>query len=446
MKELLTENRRFNCCVLCVVLGCLLAAGMARSADTPAGDAIDWERAKSLYQREQKGETLSADEKAYLERAKAERQKGNTATQAAGGGIDMAKAKALYEKSQRGETLTAEEQAYFQRAKEQMQKGQASGPQGQGKGPMSGKPAITGQESTGLVPLSQLKGDQKYKGFDGGLYGGGSNQPPEAQAKAARNAAAQIVPLDPEGKPATDGKIVLMSIGMSNTTGEFSRFKQVADADPDKSPKLLIVDGAQGGKDAAAWANVGNDITNGTWEEADRRIKSAGASPRQVQIIWIKQALAGPARLGDFPSHAQALQKDVETILTVAKVRYPNLRLAYLSSRIYAGYAVTMLNPEPYAYEGAFSMRWAIEDQMKGEAKLNCDPAKGEVKAPVVLWGPYLWADGVKGRESDDLIWKHEDLGGDGTHPSPSGKEKVTQQLLKFFKTDPTAKGWFAKQ
>ena len=43
------------------------------------------------------------------------------------------------------------------------------------------------------------------------------------------------------------------------------------------------------------------------------------------------------------------------TILNMAKERYPNLRVAYLSSRIYAGYATTPLNPEPYAYESAFS-------------------------------------------------------------------------------------------
>jgi hypothetical protein len=243
MKKIHTENRRLNLGILSVILGFLLATGMALSADAPAPDAIDWDKARALHQREQKGEPLTADEQAYLDRAKAERQKGNAS-----------------------------------------------------KGPTSGKPAITGQESTGLVPLSQMKADQKYKGFDGGLYGGGSNQPPEAQAKAARDAAAHIIPLDAAGKPATDGKIVLMSIGMSNTTGEFSRFKQVADADPDKSPKLLIVDGAQGGKDAAAWANVGNGITNPTWEEADHRLKSAGASPGQVQVIWIKQALAGPPR------------------------------------------------------------------------------------------------------------------------------------------------------
>ena len=111
---------------------------------------------------------------------------------------------------------------------------------------MAGKPAITGQESTNLVPLPQLK--EKYKDFDGGLYGGGRNQPPEAHAKAAAAAAASIAPLDSEGKPSADGKIVLMSIGMSNTTQEFSRFKQIADVDPEKSTKLVIVDAAQAGK------------------------------------------------------------------------------------------------------------------------------------------------------------------------------------------------------
>jgi hypothetical protein len=68
------------------------------------------------------------------------------------------------------------------------------------------------------------------------------------------------------------------------------------------------------------------------------------------------------------------------------------------------------------------------------------------VEAPFLLWGPYLWADGVKGRRVDDLIWKREDVAGDGTHPSPSGQRKVAELLLRFFKTDATAKTWFVKQ
>jgi len=239
---------------------------------------------------------------------------------------------------------------------------------------------------------------------------------------------------------------VLLSIGMSNTTQEFSRFKQIADDDPAKSPKLVVVDGAQGGKDAAAWTSgTEKDGNNPVWEETDRRLEAAGVSAPQVQVVWIKQALIQQGRHGEFPQHAKVLQRELATILNLAKSRYPNVRLAYLSSRIYAGYAVTQLNPEPYAYEGAFSVRWVIEDQIKGEPNLNYDPAKGEVKAPLVLWGPYLWADGTKGRKSDDLTYRREDLGPDGTHPSNSGRQKVAEQLLKFFKSDPTAKPWFAK-
>ena len=56
------------------------------------------------------------------------------------------------------------------------------------------------------------------------------------------------------------------------------------------------------------------------------------------------------------------------------------------------------LNPEPYAYESAYAMRWLIQEQMAGRPELNADPSRGAVSVPVLLWGPYLWADGEKGR------------------------------------------------
>ncbi len=133
----------------------------------------------------------------------------------------------------------------------------------------------------------------------------------------------------------------------------------------------------------------------------------------------------------------------VVTILNGLKERFPNLRIAYLSSRIYAGYAKSTLNPEPYAYESAFVVRWLIQDQINGEPSLNYDADKGPVKSPLLLWGPYLWADGEKGRKIDGLVWKPEDLAGDGTHPSDSGRRKVAERLLDFVKTDSTASGWF---
>jgi hypothetical protein len=119
------------------------------------------------------------------------------------------------------------------------------------------------------------------------------------------------------------------------------------------------------------------------------------------------------------------------------------LRLVYLSSRIYAGYATTALNPEPYAYESAFAVRWLIRDQGKEKPAAEKAPAGRSGAAPVLLWGPYLWADGTRGRAVDALVWKREDLGADGTHPSESGQQKVAELLLRFFKTDPTARSWF---
>jgi hypothetical protein len=357
-----------------------------------------------------------------------------------GTAIDWDRAKDLLRKEQRGDTLTEEEKTYLGRAKQARR-------QGAQPAPPSGK-AIEATEATGLVPLTQMT-TERYKGQTGGLYGEGRNTPPEAHQAAAEKELAKIQPLDAEGRPSKGGKIVLISVGMSNTTQEFSMFKKLADADPNKSPSVVIVDCAQGGQAAHQWAYPDegrNKQRPSPWTVMDERIKQAGVSPAQVQVVWLKQAQIGPAQLGDFPKHAESLRDDTADILRKLKTRFPNLRIAYLSSRIYAGYATGPLNPEPYAYESAFSVRWLIEQQIKGEPALNYDPAKGEVKSPLLLWGPYLWADGVKGRKGDELIWKREDLAGDGTHPSTSGREKVARMLLEFLKADPNAKPWFLKK
>jgi hypothetical protein len=353
--------------------------------------------------------------------------------------IDRQRAKELLRKEQQGQTLTEEEKAYLERARQERRaRAEANRPQDK---------AVQAKETTGLVPLTDMaKG--LYKGQTGGLYGQGRNTPPDALRAAARKELVKIQPLDAEGRPAKAGKIVLMSLGMSNTTQEFSFFKKLADTDPDKSPSVVIVDCAQGGQAAREWAypeQRGSKERPSPWAVMDQRIQQAGVTPAQVQVVWLKQAQIGPAKLGEFPKHAKSLQDDTAVILRQLKTRCPSLRIAYLSSRIYAGYATGPLNPEPYAYESAFSVRWLIEAQMSGDPNLNCDPAKGEVKAPLLLWGPYLWADGVKGRQSGDLVWTREDLAGDGTHPSTSGRQKVAQLLLNSFKSDPNAKTWFLK-
>ncbi|MCO6458177.1 MAG: hypothetical protein J5I93_22965 [Pirellulaceae bacterium] len=339
--------------------------------------------------------------------------------------IDFNRARQLLLKRRGGQALTAEEEAYLERARAERRRQQ----------PAASAPEV--RDKTGLVPLTDMTADDRYQGEPGGLYGNGRDTPDDALRSVAERELARIQPLDAEGNPSDSGRVVLVSISMSNATQEFSTFVRLAEADPVRSTHLKIVDCAQGGQAMAEWAPPDAP----PWRIAEQRLAAAGVSTRQVQVAWIKLANKGPS--GDLREHGRKLQRDTQAVLQNAKARFPNLRVAYLSSRIYGGYANNRLNPEPYAYESAFAVRWLIQEQQQGSAALNFDPQRGPVKAPLILWGPYLWADGVTPRGGDQLVWLRGDLAGDGTHPSPTGRQKVAGLLLKFFQHDPLAQSWY---
>src|SRR5262249_54277940 len=205
-----------------------------------------------------------------------------------------------------------------------------------------------------------------------------------------------------------------------------------ANAEPDFNPQLVIVDGAQSSMTADIWA----DPTSQPWTVLGQRLANAGVTPNQVEVAWIKEAEPHPATLGAFPTHAQVLERDLEAIVRNLHTMFPNLRIAYVSSRTHAFTTVpAALSPEPYAYESGFATQWLIANQIHGTNNLNYDPANGAVVAPWLSWGPYLWADGTTPR-SDGLSWDRADVQGDGIHPSQSGDAKVADQLLAFFQTD----------
>ena len=340
--------------------------------------------------------------------------------------IDMQHVQRLRNKQQRGETLTPEEMAYLEKAGEYRRKLREEF-----------KKNNPPRETTGLIPLTDL-GKGTYKNTTGGLYPGGENVPPQDHLKAGLKFAGRIVPLDAEGNPSSNGVVVLLSVGMSNTTQEFQVFKKMAEADADMNPRVVLVDGAQGGQSAEVTA----DAMAKYWEVTNERLTAANVTPKQVQVAWIKQATPGPTR--PFPAEVKTLQGYLLQTVQVLANRFPNLKIAYLSNRIYAGFATSALNPEPHAYETAFAVKWLIADQISGMPELNYDSEKGEVRSPWLAWGPNLWADGLKAR-GDGLTYARDDLGDDGTHPSMSGRAKVAKQLLAFLKTDSTAQPWFVK-
>jgi hypothetical protein len=391
---------------------------------------------------------------------------------------NVERAKQLMRKSQSGEKLSPEEAAFLDRVREDIRRRAAAGggqPQAPAHpaGPRPSPPANP-DDWKALVPITEMTAP--YKGEDGGLYGGGRNEPPEAHRRAHVKESEGIVPRDASGRPADDGKIGLISIGFSNPSIEWEAFMRAAAADPQKSPRVVIVNGCMGGRSAAMWAWDGAEIlprpererldkemdllgmpkenrrtslgvAKDTWPTLARRIEAAGLSPPQVQVCWLKHVEANPAPLGEFPAHARVLQADIAAILNIAKHRYPNLRVVYLSSRTFGGWSGRAGgSPEPYAYESGFGTRWVVEGQIEGDPHLNFDPARGRVRAPFVLWGPYLWARGDTPRKLDGLTWTLADVRADQLHPNETGAKKTTKLLLDFFRTNEGTSRWFLRQ
>src|SRR5438874_7669568 len=128
-----------------------------------------------------------------------------------------------------------------------------------------------------LKPLTEL-GTDKYQGSPGGLYPDGKNEPPLAHLALGLAFAKQVQPRNRVGNPDAEGKIVLLSIGMSNTTQEFSAFMQLAQADRQKKPRLTLVDGAQGGMAAAQICDESSNSGKRFWTTVDQRLKNAGVT------------------------------------------------------------------------------------------------------------------------------------------------------------------------
>jgi hypothetical protein len=176
--------------------------------------------------------------------------------------------------------------------------------------------------SSGLTPLTDL-GSSLYQGRSGGLYPGGTNVPPPEYLEVGQRAASKVKPIN--------GKIVVLSQGYSNVHQEFTAFASLASTDVVRNPAILLVNGAQPGKDALEWQDPANDA----WATADAALAAAGVGRADVQVIWFKTTRIGEK--WEFPTDAERLRKWTRTWGANMEATYPNLKLIYASSRIYGG-------------------------------------------------------------------------------------------------------------
>lgn len=298
--------------------------------------------------------------------------------------------------------------------------------------------------SNPLIDLPDL-GTGSYMGSEGGLYPGGTNVPPAAHENDGLSLAKSIVPLDADGNPDPKGKYVLLGLGVSISRTMFSTFRLTEQVDPTVNPNLVIVNGAIDGSDSPYWA----DYTDGVWQSVlNFYLPYENVTPQQVVAVWAMIPHSQPK--GTYPSDMTEQTNDVIAAIQNMKKYFPNLKLAYLESMHYGGYAKNdpIILPEPYAYETGFSVQSIIADQINGEPSLNYNPSKGPVMAPWLSWGTYDWANGMIANgdtwyNSADLEWSCSDLGPDGVHASVYGGQKDAALITGFFKTDPTTIPWF---
>ena len=323
---------------------------------------------------------------------------------------------------------------------------------------------------------------QTYLGFHGGLYENSTNTVPSDHNTAGLAALAQVQPLAPNGTPNANGKVVFLGMGMSHVYYEFGDFMTTIQGDSRVNhTSMVAVNGGQLGMTACYWA-VTNGVPNCDLPEPqhpcvaatnnaydivrDCYLTPAGVTEKQVQVAWLKQADKEPAVnflvplcdatqggcVNNDTTDALHYERLLGDILRAAKIRYPNLQMVFISSRSYGGYATIPLNPEPFAYENSFAVKWVIQAQINQARGNGADPVAGNLNytngsAPWVVWAPNLWANGVHAR-SDGLFWcdgqqaapcngEADFRSDDHTHPSPEGEAKVTQLLLKYFLSSP---------
>ena len=225
----------------------------------------------------------------------------------------------------------------------------------------------------------------------GGLYGGGQNAPPAFHLAAA---------------PVVSGPVLVAAIGMSNTIQEWRALQA------QYTGNATLLPTACAGCTVDEW----DDYADSGWARAEAYLDRKGLDPDSIRVVWLKvtktKTIAPTA-------------DDLDHILAVMRVRWPNVAQVFVSGRIYGGYRA---DGEPAAYESGLAVREFVLRHL------------GET-APWIAWGPYLWANGDTPR-SDGLAWLPEDLVEDGIHPSPSGEAKVAAMLDAFFSSHPATE-WY---
>jgi len=282
---------------------------------------------------------------------------------------------------------------------------------------------------TGLIPINDL-GAGQYLGFQGGYYPNGMNRLPLAHDGAGRRMADEVKAALDAGQPCA-----FAGLGFSGAQRVWNQFVPLWNAHPYTNKNVRLPNLCLAGVNSDDLANPASSY----WTtHVPTTLAAAGIALADVRVVWVETGYPPPPSA--FPGHAQAMQANLVAAAQNIRTFFPNCRLAYLTSSHYHGYA-NQAGQEPFAYEHAFGVKWAIEQQINGDPALAF--AGPSAVAPWLGWAGYPWCDGASPRASDGLAMTcPADFATDGQHPSTAGANKLASVLLNDLLDDWTAKTW----
>ncbi|MBK8345091.1 MAG: hypothetical protein IPL12_18485 [Bacteroidetes bacterium] len=165
-------------------------------------------------------------------------------------------------------------------------------------------------DSTGLIPITDL-GTDFYEGtWQGGLYQGGVNTPPTGHLNKGIGIVKKLKPLDTLGVVNySTGKIVLAGFGASTVGGPFNHMILLMKDYADLNPCMKAVNAANG-SDGITAMTIGNDEY---WDYIrDFKLAEKDLTPIQVQVGWLMHSSRIDSNGSEINGYVDTLVKDLQ--------------------------------------------------------------------------------------------------------------------------------------
>ncbi|MBC8045198.1 MAG: hypothetical protein H7Y00_00225 [Fimbriimonadaceae bacterium] len=312
--------------------------------------------------------------------------------------------------------------------------------------------------------------NKSYFSEMGGLFPDAKNERSNSYLEKGIQTGSAIIPENVDGY---GNKIVFLSLGGSTPFRIGLHFDSISTSLINAD--LVKIDGCRSGTGIEVYnngdsLNYKNDtLPDGNYfDQLYYLLETENFHPQQVQIIWCMtttlfsdadstehainynfstQAFtASQYTTENFNNYINYFVIQYKQFLDSCKIRFPNLKMVYLSDRQYQGYrdpfhwGLTAF--PPYDYWIGWGIKKIIEDYISGYF-WNADAD------PYLTWGPYLWRRGDVSDDNypglhtyDNTAWTCNLYDGepvDGLHLDDEGSNYAAHLLHHYFLNDETS-------